>query len=438
MKKTIGEDIPIPFGTPLGRMQVMLDLFRECWPILSWAAQNYRRRLAKKCRVVAVVGTFGKSTASRCIATALGRNPDRVSQRNTKSFLARGILQIRPNDRHAVIEVAIGGPGEMAPYAKMIRPDITVVTSIGSEHHDRLGSLERTRAEKCEMVRILPETGVAVLNGDDPNVRWMKEKTKARAVHFGLGKNNVVRASNILLDWPQGTRFTLHVADKEYDMNVRLIGRPMVYSILAGVAVAYAEGLSLSEVLPALESLSPTPGRLQPVELPNGAWIIRDDCKSTVETVDAALDVFSEINARSKIAVFGEIYDPPGSPDAIYERVGERLAKVSSRIILIGDEDARQYYEVGIRRMGFPDESLVYVNGNVAEAIEILRKWLGPGDVALIKGSHRQRLERIALSISGRVVKCLLPYCNVKTSRCEYCSLLGQRWTISKAQKDLS
>jgi UDP-N-acetylmuramyl pentapeptide synthase len=195
--------------------------------------------------------------------------------------------------------------------------------------------------------------------------------------------------------------------------------------------VAYAEGLTLSEVFPALESLSPTRGRLQPVELSNGAWLIRDDCKSTLETVDAALDVFSEINARSKIVVFGEIYDPPGSPDAIYERIGERLAEVSSRIILIGDEAARQHYEAGIRRKGFPNESLVYVNGNVAEAIELLGKWLGPGDVALIKGSHRQRLERISLSMSGRVVKCLLPYCNVKTSRCEYCSLLGQRWTIS-------
>jgi UDP-N-acetylmuramoyl-tripeptide--D-alanyl-D-alanine ligase len=432
MKKTIGEDIRIPPGTPLRRMQVLLHVFRECWPILSRAAENYRRRLVKKCRVVAVVGTFGKSTASRCIAAALGRNPERVSQWNTKSFLAREILRIRPNDRHWVIEVAIGGPGEMTPYAKMIRPDITVVTSIGSEHHDRLGSIERTRAEKCEMVRILPETGIAVLNGDDPNVRWMEEKTKARVIRFGLGKSNVVRASNIVLDWPPGTRFKLHVADESYDMKVRLVGRPMVYSILAGVAVAHAEGQNLSEVIPALESLRPTRGRLQPIELPNGAWIIRDDCKSTLETVDASLDVLSEINAGKKISVFGEIYDPPGSPDEIYERVGERLAEVSSRIILIGDESAQQHYAAGIRRKDFPDESLVCVNGDISEAIELLRKNLGPGDVALIKGSHRQRFERISLSMSGQVVKCLLPYCNVKTSRCDHCSLLGHRWRISK------
>lgn len=97
MKKTIGEEIPIPMRTQIARMQVMLDLFQECWPVLSWAAENYRRRLAKKCRVVAVVGTFGKSTAARCIATALGRNPERVSQWNTKSFLARGI------DRKSVV-----------------------------------------------------------------------------------------------------------------------------------------------------------------------------------------------------------------------------------------------------------------------------------------------------------------------------------------------
>ena len=67
---------------------------------------------------------------------------------NAWTSVAMAVLRIRPSQRHAVIEVGIGGRGQMEQYARLLRPDLTVVTSIGSEHHGSLGSLEVTRAEK--------------------------------------------------------------------------------------------------------------------------------------------------------------------------------------------------------------------------------------------------------------------------------------------------
>ena len=51
--------------------------------------------------------------------------------------------------------------------------------------------------------------GVAVLNGDDANVRWMAGQSPARIVWFGLGEGNDIRAENMEVDWPHGTAFTL-------------------------------------------------------------------------------------------------------------------------------------------------------------------------------------------------------------------------------------
>ena len=86
------------------------------------------------------------------------------------------------------------------------RPDVAVITAVGSEHHRSLGTLEVTRAEKSWMVQALPAAGVAVLNGDDPNVMWMRQKTRARVVTFGFGAACDVRADDVRLDWPRGTR----------------------------------------------------------------------------------------------------------------------------------------------------------------------------------------------------------------------------------------
>jgi UDP-N-acetylmuramoyl-tripeptide--D-alanyl-D-alanine ligase len=95
----------------------------------------------------------------------------------------------------------------------MIRPNVVVVTCIGSEHNRSFKTLEATRKEKSEMVAILPPTGLAVLNGDDPNVMWMRSRTSARIITYGFGKSNDVRAEDVSHDWPRGMRFTLQTAD---------------------------------------------------------------------------------------------------------------------------------------------------------------------------------------------------------------------------------
>src|SRR3954452_21904774 len=151
--------------SPFERSQSYIRVIMRCWPALRRLATLYRRTLARRPRVIAVVGSLGKSTTARSVAAALGIDPDRVSIQNEFSFPALSMLRVRPWDRHAVIEVGIAGRGQMVQYPPMLRPDIAVVTSIASEHHLRLRSLEVTRAEKSRMVRSLGPSGLAVLNG---------------------------------------------------------------------------------------------------------------------------------------------------------------------------------------------------------------------------------------------------------------------------------
>jgi UDP-N-acetylmuramyl pentapeptide synthase len=82
---------------------------------------------------------------------------------------------------------------------------------------------------------VLPASGAAVLNGDDPNVMWMKEKTRTRVVTFGVGAECDVRADEVRLDWPRGTRFHLTAFGEERDVAVRLLGRHTIYAILAAI-----------------------------------------------------------------------------------------------------------------------------------------------------------------------------------------------------------
>jgi len=412
----------------VGRAKIRGGILYRAWPVTSRLAVLHRRTVARGICVVTVVGSYGKSTTRRSVVAALGdliRHPERRGG-NSRAGVTKTILGLRPADRCVVMEVGIDDTGQMAPMARTIRPDITVVTTVGSEHNRSLGTLETTRDEKADMVRILPPSGLAVLNGDDPNVLWMGGQTRAKIITYGTGSSNDIRATDIRLDWPHGMRFLVHARGEIRELRTRLIGRHMVYPVLAGVAVALAKGCSLDECTPRLEGLEPTPGRLHLQRLDNGAVLVCDYHKSSYETIVAALDALSEIPADRRIVVLGEVSEPPGSQGPIYRSLAERVAQVASRAIFVGHNFQR--YKAGATRGGMPGSALTDAGDNVLDAVAAVRDDLGSGDVVLIKGRDTQRLDRVALALAGRNVCCNIPVCHLKGTRCDRCPMLESGW----------
>jgi UDP-N-acetylmuramyl pentapeptide synthase len=423
--------VHIPFGKALnlawlriGHSRLARGMPFLMWPLLRHVARIYRLTAVRRVHVVAVVGSLGKTTTSRAVDAALGLPVRPGIERNAFSSIALALLGVRPWDNHAVIEVGIARKGDMKVYAKTIRPDITVVTSIASEHNRSLGDLSVARTEKSEMVRALATAGLAALNGDDPNVLWMKTASRARIVTFGFSDGNDVQATAVTLDWPHGTRFRLHLNGESREVHTHLIGRTFVYPILAAVAVGLAEGFSIDAVLAALEHLPPTPERLEPVSLTNGAFLLRDEFKSTLETIDAALDTLAQIPARRKIVVLGDVSEPPGSQGPIYRRLGNRVAGIATQAIFVCSKRNCERYSAGAG-VALRRDAVTKAGRDLKKALGAIPPDLGEGDVVLIKGRDTQRLERISLALMGRNVQCNIPSCNVVDSiRCDGCRML--------------
>jgi UDP-N-acetylmuramyl pentapeptide synthase len=201
----------------------------------------------------------------------------------------------------------------------------------------------------------------------------------------------------------------------------------MVYPILAAVAVGLSEGLLLDEVIPALESLPPTPGRLEPLGLGDSTIILRDDCKATLESVESALDFLSKVPAVRRGVVLGDMPAPPGETDPLYEQLGERIAQFASFAVFLGDTPAVHGYLRGARRGELEPEQIVQVRSSILGAAKAIHQQLRPGDVVLVKGRYAQRLERVVLALVGRTVLCDLPECRWSIL-CEHCPMLERGW----------
>ena len=406
----------------------MSRLFNAFLPLLYITSFIYRRRVIRNTRIVAVVGSYGKTSTMRALCSILCGGINRYAANGSLFWATHAILRTRPGTPYLVIEAAIMGPGQMKKFARLINPDITVVTSVGHEHRTSFKTLENTRNEKADMVRALASSGLAVLNSDDPHVLWMKTQTKARVVLCGSGKSDDVRLEHMRLDWPPKSRLRISIGDRIFDLETRLVGRPMAYPVLAAIAVALEEGLDMEKTVLELGKLTPTIGRLEPIKLEGGAYLLRDDFKGSVETVETALETLLHIPADRKTIILGEASESPEKDGKLYRRIGAYAASAADRVIFVGGKNRFRLLRSGAEKAGKRRGDLFHVRGDLLKAVEALPDSLGENDLVLVKGRGSQRMDRISLKIMGRDVRCTIKECNAKLTRCHHCGMLTREW----------
>ena len=141
----------------------------------------------------------------------------------------------------------------------MLQPDVAVVTSIASEHHRSLGTLDdiaRGNHRSCE--RSDP-AGSPCSRRRPSRPQHGAGGAGARYLTYGFGKANDVRPLRLALDWPNGTQLTVQTGEQTIELSV---GRAMICRA-GGRGRRLAEGRSLAEAATALATVRPQPERLE-------------------------------------------------------------------------------------------------------------------------------------------------------------------------------
>jgi len=142
-------------------------------------------------KVIGITGSVGKSSTKELTANVLSKrlvtlkNPGNL---NNEIGLPLSLLKLTQEHEVAVLEMGFYVPGEIKLLCEIARPQIGIVTNIGTVHAERAGSIEAIAEGKSELVQALPPTpeGVAILNYDDERVLAMAAKTSARVFTYGL------------------------------------------------------------------------------------------------------------------------------------------------------------------------------------------------------------------------------------------------------------
>ena len=358
------------------------------------------RRLADALRdahpipAVGITGNVGKTTTKEATAAALGarhRVLRTAASYNNEIGVPLTFLQMEPTHEVAVIEIGFYVPGEIADLCRLVRPRIGVITAIPERpvHFSRTPSVEAIASGKAELIAALPDDGLALLNADDPRVRALADRTRARVALFGESADAAVRATDVVADGLDGAHFVAHLDGRTAPVRLPLPGRHVVPAALAALGAATALGVPLDEAATALATMEPPPHRMS-VRRGHGIVVIDDSYNASPAAVSAALAVLGSVRSR-RVAVIGDMLELGALSADAHESAGREAARAAD--VLVGVGDLSETIVAAAKRAGVAEAHHV---ADGPEALVLLRRILRPGDTVLVKGSHSLALDRLA------------------------------------------
>lgn len=364
---------------------------------LQEIAKYWRRK--HNLQVIGITGSVGKSTTKELIAEVLGmryrvlKNPGNL---NNEIGLPLTLLHLSPGHQVAVLEMGFYVTGEIQFLCDLALPRIGVITNVGTVHAERAGSQETIARGKAELVQSLPPApdGVAILNYDDAWVRPMAEQTRANVFYYGLDPQADLWADDIESLGLKGIRFKLHFQNEVLHVRIPMIGRHSVHTALRAAAVGIVMGMPWAEIITGLRR-SHSQLRLVVVRTESGALIVDDSYNASPESTLAALNLLEEIEGR-KVAVLGDMLELGPYEQEGHEIVGRRAAEAAQILVTVGA--LGKSIAESARKSGMEEDQIIPCE-DVPQAIEILDNLLVEGDVALVKGSHGLRMDRIVTAL---------------------------------------
>ncbi len=380
------------------------------------ALQQYARAILRRWHptVIAVSGSVGKTSTKEAIAAVLGRSfATFKSWQNYNDLLGLPLSLGRLEERHeyAVLELGCDHPGEMQRLCEMIGPTIGVLTNASPALLQYFGTSERLVEEYGKLLTFLPKHGFALLNAfDDPSralLARMGNEIIAHVLQFhpSLALNVDITWDGLAFDIPPSKHLASH-----------LLGRHHITTMKAAYMIGQQCGVPPAERQHALASLTPLPGRLNPLPGVHGSRLLDDTHNVTPVSMLAGLETLKTLPAGHRIAVLGDMTRLGDIEKQAHHAIGQQAAQCADYLVLRG-EYATLVAEAA-RKSGMADDRIIITSTHedAAQAVErLVANWEHHSDgdardgagtrgnqdainhvpTILVKGSEEARMERV-------------------------------------------
>lgn len=355
---------------------------------LAALATAVRRR--SSARVVAITGSTGKTSTKDILAALLRPLTGVVATRgnfNNEIGVPLTMLDLETDSEVLVCELAMRGRGQVGELARLVDPDIGVITNIAPVHLELVGTVEEVAAAKAEIICGVGQ-GALVVPVDEALLEPHLRLHTGRLITFGgeRGDVRVISAEQRGFE----THALVDAFGRRASFEFNFSGDHYLQDALAAVAAFLALGYGIDDAKAGAREVVFSELRGELAELVGGGLLLNDSYNANPLSMRAALDhLVAVAGRRPRVAVLGDMYELGDEAARYHREVGEHAAAVGVRVAAIGDL-ARDYL------VGTADELWF---ASVEECVTALPGVVTPGSAVLVKASRALRLERVAEAV---------------------------------------
>jgi UDP-N-acetylmuramoyl-tripeptide--D-alanyl-D-alanine ligase len=327
--------------------------------------------------VVAVVGSTGKTSTKDALVSlcrAVTPTVGAEASRNNELGLPLTVLRLEPETRVLVTEMGMRGLGQIADLCTVARPTLALVTSIGPEHLELVGSLEDVARANAEAIAGLPTGGVAVMPSGEPLLEpFLRDDVDVR--RFDV--RTVVR---------DGDAWEFRVGGHDLRLALPFTQRHLAENVLAALTAYHALGLPLERAQDGAAEIALSPWRGEVRELRGGGLVVNDAYNANPTSMRAALlDLVERAGGRRRVAILGRMAELGNESERYHADIAALLGELRIEVVVAVGEEAPAYLAGAREGVAVADA------GAFAEIADVVL----PGDAILVKGSRSVGLEGI-------------------------------------------
>jgi UDP-N-acetylmuramoyl-tripeptide--D-alanyl-D-alanine ligase len=364
---------------------------RDAFEAMAALGRAVRQRT--NARIVAITGSTGK-TSTKDILAALCRPVARTvaaeASFNNELGVPLTLCRLEEDTEVCILELAMRGLGQIAQLAKIARPQLGVITSIGPVHLELVGTVAAVAQAKAELLAALPEGGAAIVPADAPE---LEPYLRAPGLEVRRFSPRDVRSFQLN---GGNSRATVDVGGRRLELTFNFSARHHVVNALAALHTYDALGLPLERAGEGATQIAFSRWRGEELPLEGGGLLINDAYNANPTSMRAALEHLADrAGSRRRIAVLGDMAELGPDGPRYHREIGRFASQTGVDVLLAVGPLAAHYLE---GQTEIP--AAVHVAG-VPEALATLEDVLQPGDCVLVKASRAMGLEAVAEALVG-------------------------------------
>lgn len=350
-------------------------------------------------QTVGITGSIGKTSTKDMLAEVLRLRYNTVkSERNANVQVKIGMnLQELTSACEVFIqEIGGGRPGGASRHARMVLPQVTVITNIGDAHIGNFGSKEKLMENKLGIIEGMDPDGVLYLNADD---RLLDTARPAcRVVRYAVHNRAADYYVEDLRQAGAGCSFSIVHNGSRTPVTLNVLGEYNVLNAVCCFAIGQQFGMTEADIAAGLSHFQTTGIRQNLMEV-CGRKLFMDCYNASSESVHSALEILQQIRiepGKKRIAVVGDITGMGVLAPQIHTQLGYTISQYPLDCVLLFGEDVKYTYDVLRTR-----HSQVFYYTRREDLNRALQQTVDVGDVAMFKGSSKMLLEYSVDTVYG-------------------------------------